>query len=166
MGLKLYELTSQYEELVRTAADCADPADAQMFADTIEGLQGEIAEKVENCAAVVKTLDAEADAIREEEKRLAARRQSLGTASDRLKLYMLDSLKVAQLPKIKGKLFAVSIQLTPPSVVLDIDDPAKLPPALQRIRVEPDKSQIGEMLKMGAQLAYAHLEQKETLRIR
>lgn len=166
MSLKLYELTSQYEDLVKVAADCGDPAEAQMFADTIEGLQGEISEKVESCAAVVKTLEAEGDAIREEEKRLAARRQSLGNASDRLKLYMLDSMKAASLPKIKGKLFTVSIQLTPPSVVLDVDDPAKLPPAMQRIKIEPDKIQIGEMLKLGANLTYAHLEQKETLRIR
>jgi len=162
--MKLYELASQYQELIPLAENADDEADLQAFYDTLDGLQGEIGEKLENCAAVVKTIDAEAEAIAAEEKRLATRRRALQNSADRLKAYMRDGMDAAQMVKHKGKLFTISLQDNPPAVV--VDDEASLPRDYCRVKVEPDKTAIKDALKNGVEVPGVHLEHTKSLRIR
>lgn len=162
--LKLYDLAAQYEELVPLAENADDEAELQAFYDTLDGLQGEISDKVENCAAVVKTLCAQVDAIKVEEKRLGDRRRAIENSAERLKLYMRNGMESAQMDKVKGKLFTITIQSNPPAVV--IDDEVKLPADCKKIKVEVNKAVIAERLKAGTAVPGAHLEHGKSLRIR
>lgn len=164
--MKLYQLSEEYEQLAQLAENASDEMDQQAFRDTMEGLSGEIGEKVINCAAVVKSLDAEAFAIKCEEERLCARRKAIENSMASLKSYMQRGMEAAKIPKIKGELFTVSIQNNPPAVVLDTEQIEKLPPEYQRVTVAANKTAIGETLKRGEALTFAHLEYTRSIRIR
>ena len=79
----LYELTSEYMELLTLAED--PDTDPQAFADTLEGLTGEIEDKADNYAKVLRMLDGDAQAIRDEERRLKARREAIENNIKRMK---------------------------------------------------------------------------------
>jgi hypothetical protein len=162
--MKLYELANEYQELARLAADAGDPAEAQAFTDTLEGLGGMLEQKILNCAAVCKTLEAEENAIDEERKRLTARADAIAHARTRMKAYMQSAMEAADKDKIKGELFTVSIQNNPPRVKLE--EGATIPEQYQKVTVTPMLSEIGKALKDGAVIAGAHLEYSKGLRIR
>lgn len=162
--MKMYELAQEYRELIPLAENADDEAELQMFFDTLEGLQGEIGIKLENCAAVIAEIGAQADGIRSEEKRLASRRKAIENSIDRLKRYMQDGMDAAQMVKHKGQLFTISIQNNPPSVV--VDDEAAVPKGFQRIKVEVDKTAVKDALKSGTEVPGVHLEHTRSLRIR
>lgn len=160
----LYELAGSYCALL-DLADSADPADQQSFHDTIDGLEGDIKAKIVSCAAVVRSIDSQADAVKAEEERLAARRKALIGSRDRLKKYMQDAMEKVGLSKVSDPIFSVSIQANAPSVQLDVP-PDQLPLRYRRVTVEANKSAIAEDLKAGVDLGFARLEKSRSLRIR
>ncbi len=166
--MNLYNLAQEYKALVELAENAGDDADRQAFSDTLEGLQGEIEAKVLNCAAVVKTIDAQVDAIAVEQKRLAERKSALNASIDRLKAYMMGAMKTANVTKIKGDLFTVSIQKNPDKCVLDVQDARELPPRFQKVEVSARISEIKDAIKAGdeAAMKIAHNEYSDGLRIR
>ena len=64
--MKLYELAQNYAQLL----EMAEEMESDALVDTLEALQGEIEEKAENIAKLVKNLEADAKIIKEEEQRL------------------------------------------------------------------------------------------------
>jgi len=162
--MKLYELTEQYQQLLDLAEHAQDDDEAQAFADTLEALGGELAEKLDNCACVAQTLKREAEAVKAEEDRLALRRKALVNSGDRLKAYMQDSMNQVGLRKSKGERFTVGIQANPARVVLD--DETQLPESFWAVKRTPDTAQVRDALKGGQEVPGAHLEQGESLRIR
>ena len=69
--MKLYEIANEYLALVEAIENEEIPEEA--VADTLEAMTAEIEDKADNIACLMKALNAEALAIREEEKRLAKR---------------------------------------------------------------------------------------------
>ena len=63
---RLFDIAENYRELFDTFDDCDDLTDDQIEAyfDTLEGIEGEFAEKVENIACFIKELTVEADGIK------------------------------------------------------------------------------------------------------
>jgi len=66
--MKLYELTGEWLSLMEMADD--PELDEQAFQDTTEALEGDIDEKVENICKMIKNMEADADALKAEEKGL------------------------------------------------------------------------------------------------
>ena len=64
--MTLYELTGQYLELL----DMAEDADPEVFADTLEGIDGEIEDKADNYAKVIRTLEGDVQSVKSEIDRL------------------------------------------------------------------------------------------------
>lgn len=162
-GMKLYELTGQFQELLDVMQN-TDDADGAIR-DTLEGITGEMSIKILSCAAVVRTLIAESEAVGIEEERLHKRAKSLANNADALKRYMADAMTTAGLDKVKDAKFTVAFQANAPRVVLDCPD-EQLPVGYFRTKIEADKSLIGERLKAGETFIFAHLETSRSLRIR
>lgn len=165
MKTSLYELTSDYQRLQDLASEMDTEEGEAAFADTLEGLQGEIGDKCENIAAVCRTLTTQAAVIKEEEERLSRRRKALESSADRLKMYMQINLEAVGLEKVKGKLFTVGIQKNPASLV--IDDEALVPARFQKTEVVILRSEIKDALKAGEVVPGCRLDQSgKSLRIR
>ncbi len=160
----LFDLTGKWLELYDMADD--PDMDADMWFDTIEGLEGEIEDKADGYAKVITQLNADATAIKAEEDRLYRRRTTIENRIKNMKLRLQEMMEITGKKKIKTELFSFGIQKNPASVVIDDE---KMIPGEFLIPQAPkiDKTAIKDALKAGVDMAgIAHLEQTQSLRIR
>lgn len=126
-------------------------------------------DKLHSCLAARKRIDSEAELLREEEKRIAARRKALETASDRiLELatgLLLERETMGEEPKVKTSHYTAWLGET--QSILGPDEVSEWPEAWRRVKVESDKSAALREAKNGAQLPNGfHLVTKRSVRFR
>jgi DNA repair exonuclease SbcCD ATPase subunit len=159
--MKLYELAQNYAQLM----EMAEEMESDALVDTLEALQDAIEDKAENIAKLIKNLEADAKIIKEEEKRLAERRQSIEKKIERLKQYLQEQLEVAGLQKVKRSTITVAIQNNPPSV--EIADEKLIPSEFMIPQpAKVDKKAILERLKNGEEIPGCSLKQTKGVRIK
>ena len=159
----MYELTADYLAVLAMATDGETPPDA--IADTLEAIGGEIEIKAENSAVIMQELNAEADKIDAEIKRLTARKEVLKNNVDAIKQRVYNAMKSTKKEKFKTTLFSFSIKKNPPKLV--IDDETKIPKKyLIPQPAKIDNAAIKAELTAGKKLKYAHIEQGESLTIK
>lgn len=162
----LYELTAEYAQLLEMATD--PDVDPEMLADTMEAIGGEIEVKADGYAMVMRELESQELAIKNEVDRLNNRRLTISNNIRHMKLRLQDAMQTTGKTKFKTTLFSFGIQKNPPSVVMDEQYLENIPEKYL-IQQEPkiDRQKIKEDLKAGVDLdGIAHLEQGESLRIR
>ena len=162
----LYELTSDYMELLELAED--PDTDPQAFADTLEGIDGAIEDKADNYAKVIRTLEADAAACDAESKRLRNKTQTIKNNIKRMKSALQFAMQMTGKTKFKTALFTFGIRKNPASVVIDAANVRDFPEQYI-IESEPilDKWALKDALKAGEDLTgLCHLEQSESLSIR
>lgn len=160
----LYELTEEYQALLALAED--PDTDADTLADTFEGLDGEIEDKAEGYAKVMRQIASDEEEVSEEIKRLQERKKKLDQHVQAMKSALQAAMMATGKRKFKTPLFSFSVQKNPAHVVLDEADTSKIP--IEYLKMDPvvDKEKIKTDLKNGAEFTFAHLEQDESLRIR
>lgn len=164
--MKLYELTEQYEELYSMLYD--EEIDEQMIFDTAERLEGEIEEKADNYAKMIFSMKADIEAIKNEEKRLYAKRTTLENRSQSLKDMLQANLEFIGKTKFKTALFSFNVQknggLQPLTITQNLDEiPGKY------LIPQPPKVNTDAVRKLleGKEVEWAHLEPRgQSLRIR
>ena len=158
----LYELTGQFRELLELIEQ--GEIDADLLADTLEGLEGEIEIKADGYAKVIRELEGQASMLKGEIDRLSDRKSSIENNIKAMKESLEMAMRATGKVKFKTDLFSFNIQKNPPRLV--IDKPEEVPEEYL-IPQEPkiDTSAIKEALKQ-QELPFAHLEQSESLRIR
>jgi transcriptional regulator of heat shock response len=159
--LKLYELSQNYVQLL----ELADSLDQETFQDTLSSLEEAIEDKAENVAKLIKCLDSDCKAIKEEEQRLADRRKALENKISSIKEYLQNQMEVAGLNKVKRPTITISIQANPPSV--EVMDESLIPstymvPQPSKI----DKRAILTALKEGEFIPGASIKQSMGVRIK
>nr|DAR22106.1 MAG TPA: resistance protein [Caudoviricetes sp.] len=161
----IYELSGDYLRLLEMAED--PEMDPVAFADTLEGLEGEIEIKAEGYAKVIKELDKDGAGLDNEIKRLQAKKTTIDNSIDRMKKALEQSMIITGKTKFKTELFSFGIQKNPPSVDLD-EEHLELIPIEYLIPQDPkpDKKRMLQELKEGKELSFAKLKQTESLRIR
>ena len=165
--MTLYELTSDYLNLLELAED--PDTDPQAFVDTLEGIEGALEDKADGYAKVMRMLDGDALAIREEERRLEARRKAIENNIKRMKSALQYAMESTGKVKFKTTLFSFGIQNNPASVVMDEQYIENIPERFLKYKdPEIDRKAIKDAIKAGDQDAIdiAHLEQSQSLRIR
>ncbi len=162
----LYELTGNYVTLMDMLDD--PEVDPITLMDTLDAVEGELDEKAENYGRIIRNLEAEAKALKEEADRLSRRKQTIDNNIDSLKKRLQMAMELTNRPKIDTPLFKFYIQKNAPSVVLDVDDLTELPPEwLTYQEPKVNKAAIKDAIKAGLNLeGIAHLEQSQSLRIR
>lgn len=161
----LYELTEQYRQLLEMLEDPDE--DPRVIADTMEGIEGELEDKADGYARIMRQLEAESASLKAEEERLARKRKAADGAVKRLKEALYISMKETGRLKFKTHLFSFNIQRNPPSINLS-DDLEKIP--TQYHIEQPDKIDKKAILKdaqMGIDVSgFAEIIQSEGVRIR
>ena len=115
--MNLYEITSDYVRLMEMAED--PDLDPDVLRETMEELDGELEEKAENYAKVIKEMESRATALKAESDRLTARRKAIENGIDRMKRNLEASMIATGKRKFKTDLFSFNIQPNPPKVVFD-----------------------------------------------
>lgn len=156
----LYDLTNDFQKVQALIEDGGEG-----LQDTLESIELAIEDKLENIGKVIRNLEAEAKAFKEEEQRLADRRRSIENNIKHLKQYAENSMIVTGDKKIKAGLFTFSIQKNPPSVRIFNET---IVPKNYFVTPEPklDKKKVQEAIKNGESVAGVELKQTESLRIR
>lgn len=118
--MKLYELTGQLGELSNMDMD------PEMLADTVEGIEGELALKAEGLLSVVANIGSDVDAIDLEIKRLQARQKTMKSRQEWLREYLRFNMDIKDIEKISCPLFTITLRKAP--VVANVDNEDLIPP--------------------------------------
>lgn len=161
----LYELTYEYNQVLEMMED--GTIDEQIIQDTLEAIEGELEDKADSIAKIIKQAKTDAEVIEREEKRLNARKKMLLANADRLKSYLEGAMIATGKKKFKTALFGFSVGRNAPSVV--VDDEKAIPKEFWKAQ-DPklDKVALKEFLKNpdNEGVAFAHLVSTESLKIR
>ncbi len=164
--MTIYEITNDYLQLMQMMED--PEMDPQTLADTMEGIEGELEVKAENCGKVLRNLEGNIEALKSEEERFKKRRQALENNAKRLKLALQGAMEVTGKTKIKTDLFSFSIRKNAPAVVMDEPYIENVPERFLKYS-DPtiNRTAIKEAIQNGEDLeGLAHLEQSSSLSIR
>ncbi|NWO21341.1 siphovirus Gp157 family protein [Oribacterium sp. oral taxon 102] len=163
--MTFYDLTEEYMQVLRMAED--PEVDETALRDTLEGLSGEIEDKVDGYCGVIAQLSSDAKGLDAQIARMAEMKASLERNIRRMKQTLQSNMELIGKPKVKTPLFSVWIQKNVPSLKLDVEDPKQLP-AEYLIPQDPkiNTQKIKDELKAGEKLPFARLEQSASLRIR
>ena len=166
--MTLYELNVQMQTILEMAED--DELDPQLIADTLEGLEGEVEDKLDSYGIVMNELYMDIEKITVEIKRLTDAKKRISNNIDRMKEAVKASMDLMGKKKVQGNHFTWQIQKNGGKAPLIIDEsmPAIcLPEEYQLWDVKPDKEVIRQDLEAGKELPYARLgERGESLRLK
>lgn len=157
--MNLYELSLAFQDVQNMDLD------PEVMKDTLDSIEDAIENKAENIAKLIRNLESDVSAYKEEEDRLKTKRQSAENKVKWLKTYLEDNMKLTGKTKFKSGMFNFSIQKNPASV--NITDEKAIPEEFL-IQQPPkvDKTSLKEILKRGIEVPGAELKQTEGLRIR
>lgn len=156
--MTLYEINEQIQKAIELGFD---PDTGEILdASALEQLQMDRDEKIENICLYIKDLVAESKALADEAKALSERKERSARKAESLKNY-LQAMLGGQ--KWKSSKAAVSYRKTQAVVIDDIN---ALKPEFMRVKTEPDKTAIKDVLKAGAAVAGAHLEDRQSMSIK
>lgn len=164
--MNLFELTS--ERLALQNKLQAMDFDEQTIQDTLEGESTELQAKIEDYGFVIRNMEAFADAMKVEEKRMADRRKAHENKVERIKEWLLTNMQACQITKIECPAFTIALRNNPPKVVIDNEGsiPCELFTYPEAPPPSPNKKAIADALKSGQEVAGAHLEQGVRIEIK
>ena len=151
----LYELSTEYKQAFNELED--SDFDEETIRDTLEGLAGEIEDKMVGTGAYIQNLMAESLAMKEAEARMSKRRKSKDAAIKRLKEYLISCMSSISKKKINTPEF--SLGLINARDVLRITDEALIPKKYLKSTTTtvPIKKDILASLKGGEEIPGAEI---------
>lgn len=155
--MKLYELTEQWDAVFNMMED--GETDEQVIFDTLESIEGEIEDKADNYARMIRNLQASVDVLKAEEERLYQRRKSTENHIQRLKDNLQANLEFIGKTKFKTDLFSFSVAKNGGKQPLSITDNLDEIPGKYLIPQPPkvNNDAVRELLKEKT-VDWAHLE--------
>lgn len=158
----LYKLNKDWQEVANMLYQYN--VDEQMILDTLESIEGEIEDKADGYAKVIRELEAMRDAKKEEMYRQQDGARLLDNRIKYLKQNLLNVMKQTGKTNFATNLFTFRIQKNGGKRALTID--GDVPKEYTKTIVENDTDKIRQALESGEELSFAHLEpQSESLRI-
>ena len=151
----LYEISDQYAAFLAAVESGEIPDEA--IADTLAGLDGDLEDKIDSIACIIKQLNAEADAIK------AERQQAKAHKADRLKDYIRQSMALAGKKKIETARNRISIGKPIPRVAITNIDALRTAPDIWKPydygkETNIDKAKLKEMLQAGTVVPGAEMQ--------
>lgn len=167
----LYELDNSIIELLENGfnEECIDKETGEILFDKsqmfLDQLQLDRKSKLENIALFIKNLESEADAIKQEEQNLAARRKAKENKANQLREYIKSSMLILNEPKFETSRVAMSFRT---SKVVEVTDVNLLDRQYikEKIDYTADKKAIKEALENGIEVAGACIKENKNLQIK
>ena len=132
--------------------------------DTLEAIDWttDYENKVEGYVKVIKSLEADIEARKNEKKRLDGLNKSDQSKIDKLKAALAISMTETGQTRVDTTLFKIGFRKSEAVIV----DETKLPKEYMRAKWSPDKDKLKELIKNGATIKGAHIEERKNLNIR
>lgn len=167
--MTLYELRMEYKVLLEMAED--PETDAEIIADTLECIDGELEDKADNCAVVITEMLSDADKIDTEIKRLQERKKALQKNVDTIKSQLMQTMVLSGKRKIQTTNHTFTVRKNGGKLPIILNEGVtaeNLPEELCKVKLTPDMDKIREELEhYGDGYCYAHFgERGESLVIK
>jgi len=161
---KLYELSTQYQQLANQLSDM--DLDAQTVQDTIEasGLVDDFAIKAQNIEMVCRQITKDIPAIEAELKRLKLLKEKRERIAAGLHEYLQYHMTQTGITKIEAPLFSISLRTNPPSV--EIFDEAQVPEEFLVPKYLVSKSLLKAAIETGREVPGARIIQNQRIAIK
>jgi len=165
MSIKLYELTDAYTSALNLFTDPEQSFNADLIADTLESIELDFDDKVINTAKVIKSMQAESDAIKAAIAPMLARQKAIENRIDGIKDYLLHNMQKVGKKQVKSPWLTVSLQAS--QKALNIFDKSKVPQKFKHnvVSVVIDTATIKNIMKNCINIAGCEVVQGEHLRI-
>lgn len=168
--MKLYELTEQYQAL---SAMMDDPEiDPQAVQDTLEGLDGDVTEKADGIACIIKDCLSDEAALKAEAKALTDRAKAKKGKAAWLTDYLFRQMQAMGKTEIETARNLLKIKKNPAAVKIE-DENAFIAWAtsdheefLRQAAPEINRAAVKDALRAGQEIPGAALEQAEKLTIK
>ena len=158
--MNLYELTATAAYLQNLLED--GDIDEEVYRDSLESLM--LDDKVESVCMVIRNLEAQSAAFKEEEQRLAKKRTTVDNGVKRLKESLLNLMETTKNKKLNAGLFTLSLGT---SSSVEITSEEELPECyLTPQPPKVDKTAIGAALRAGQEVPGAELKKSSHVRIK
>ena len=159
--MRLYEINQQIEGLLNQVNDDGEILDG-VFEQLTE-LQLAESDKLEAIGCLLKNWKSDADAIREEEKKLSDRRRAIENRTERLRDYAAWYMRQTGKQKFSSPRVVLSFRK---STSVDVLDDTKIPDAYVEYERKVKKSGISTAIKAGVVVPGAALVEKQNLQVR
>lgn len=168
--MNLYELDNSIIELLDKGYNlsCVDmetgEIDFHKASQYLDELNIERKTKLENIALFIKNLESEAEAIKQEEQNLAARRKAKEKKADQLREYIKNSMLMFDELKFETPKVAMSFRT---SKVVEINEKILSREwCKEKVEYTPDKKAIKEAIEKGETILGAYLQENKNLLIK
>lgn len=159
----LYEITAEMMQLQDMLSDT--DIDQEVLVNTLESVQFDFEEKAESYAKVIRNMESDSDAYKQEARRLTDKAAVIDNGINRLKSTLKAAMEVTGHLKIKGDLFTVAVQKNGGVQPLNIT--GDVPEEYKKVIYETDNAAIRKALADGKELDFAVLGERGTsLRIK
>lgn len=156
----LYEL-SEIETQILEQLESEEGIDKSLY----DSLKLDEEEKIVSCARVYRQILSDAQACKDEKKRLSEREKKLENSAEKLKTIMFEGMKMTDAKKIHRPEFDISIKKNPPS--LQIAPDAQIPDEYYKAQAPIlDKALLKDDVKGGLFIDGVQLVQVERLEIK
>jgi len=163
-GMTLYNLSESYLNVLDLIDEENPDSD---FLKALRSIESSIEIKAVNIANLIKSLEADAKIIKEEEQRLKQRRESKLNAAASIKQYLSVTMDQMKRDRITSPTRTIAFQNNPPSLLITNKDliPQKYLTLVPE-HFEPRNAEIKDGLKSGEVIPGAELKVERSLRIK
>ncbi|ECF1703310.1 siphovirus Gp157 family protein [Salmonella enterica subsp. enterica] len=147
--------------------ETSDELTPEMIADTLEGIEGELGDKLDAMMVICRNLLGNASVCAEEMERLTARKKSFEGKENALRKHMLACLQAAGLDKLKTAKNTFTDAIGSLRVVIDNED--KIPDEYEGVQlidvktvITPNKKAIKEVIESAEATATEMVARGET----
>lgn len=162
----LYEIKAEYINLLNAIDAGEIPEEA--ITDTLDGLQGELNEKADSLACIIKSLNSDAEAISSECDNLAKRAASKKAKAEFFKQYLSGMMQAAGIKKLETPRSVLSFRTSSSLFIADEQDFIQRHSDLckKEIKITIPKKDITNLIKSGNEISGAELVIKQNLQIK
>lgn len=154
----LYELSNQFAMIQQLIEDGAEG-----FEQALADIKGEISEKLDGYAMVIKNVESDIAGLKAEEKRLSERRKAMENNVVQMKERMADTLKTVDGQRLKTEKFTFSFRK---STSVKVKDESVIPPQFIKVEKTISRAELAKALKNGEHIEGAALIENQSLSIR
>lgn len=152
--MTLYDIKAEYMEVYNL-----DDVDEDVWFDTLESIQGDLEQKADGYARIIKEYEYEAKKFKAEAQRLLERHKVYENRIKRMKERLFQTMKETGINEIPNDLFKIKIQANGGISPLIIKEGVEIPKEYQKIHVDIDTDKIREALKT-QELEFAELGER------
>ena len=170
---KLYEISNEYtavmdaiEQLFDAHPELDEASKRAILEENLAGVQQSFDDKAFALGGFIQNLKLEHGNVKELQERFTKRAKGLEKTIGQLSDYLLTQMQAVNRPKLANAWLTLQIRTNPCRVI--IEDETLLGEEFKQREtvIKINKTAIGEQLKAGTAVPYAHLEQSQRLEIK